>query len=86
MTPGQSILSELMDKGVSIEAHGDRLRFSPEGLRPPPPIGERPPPQADVPEGWTLAGWCRELRRMAGCCEALHPDKAAEYRRRADDL
>ena len=41
---------------------------------------------AELPSGWTAAGWVQELERRGGLCEAMHPDKAAEFRRQADAI
>ena len=40
-------------------------------------------PEIEIPEGWTGSAWTQELERRAGLCQALHPDKAAEFRRQA---
>lgn len=47
---------------------------------------EQDPPAVNVPDGWSVDGWRRNLERMAAACEAGHPDKAADYRQQAAAL
>ena len=39
-----------------------------------------------VPEGWTIDGWCAQLLKQADSCESVNPEQAAEYRRQAEQL
>jgi len=39
-----------------------------------------------VPDGWTRDRWVAELRRLAGRCETVNPELAAEHRERAEAL
>ena len=43
-------------------------------------------PRPGVPPGWCMKSWVRHLRYMADACEQLHPDNAAGFRRRAQNL
>ncbi len=36
-----------------------------------------------IPDGWTPMGWADRLDQLAGACESVNPDQAAEYRRQA---
>jgi len=43
-------------------------------------------PVDGVPSGWSLDGWRKYLLDLATSCEPLHPEKAAEYRCKAEVL
>ena len=37
-------------------------------------------PFGTVPDGWNREHWAEHLEYMAARCEAMHPEKAREYR------
>lgn len=40
----------------------------------------------DVPSGWTPDGWAWNLRRVAGLCRDLHPERARQLEEWAEKL
>lgn len=34
----------------------------------------------ETADGWSDEAWAQELRRMANCCQPLHPKRAKELR------